>query len=86
MQQSSIFMEGINLMILGMGFVFIFLIFLVYATRFMSRCILHFAPTPIPVVSKRKSAQPTQPTLQDDQLLAVLTAAVHHHQRQQLDS
>ena len=84
MQETSLFMEGINLLTLGMGFVFIFLIFLVYATTGMSRVITRFAPPPTAPKAKAKSKPVVAPKpAQDDQLIAVLTAAVHHHRAQQ---
>ncbi|SFJ43968.1 oxaloacetate decarboxylase, gamma subunit, partial [Marinobacter persicus] len=36
--------QAVDLMIAGMGFVFAFLIILVFATTFMSKLILRFAP------------------------------------------
>lgn len=84
MQETSLFMEGINLLTLGMGFVFIFLIFLVYVTSAMSKCITRFAPPPAAPKTKAKSKPVVaQKPAQYDQLIAVLTAAVHHHRAQQ---
>ena len=82
MQETSLFMEGINLLTLGMGFVFIFLVFLVFATTGMSRVITRFAPPPVAPKAKTKPVVAPKPA-QDDQLIAVLTAAVHHHRAQQ---
>jgi oxaloacetate decarboxylase gamma subunit len=82
MQQPSLFVEGINLLVLGMGFVFVFLVFLVFATSGMSQIVTRFAPAqtaPKPA-SKSQSAKPTGP---DRTLLAVIAAAVHHHKTQQ---
>ncbi|RBM49860.1 oxaloacetate decarboxylase gamma chain 2 [Vibrio tarriae] len=87
MQSTSLFLEGINLLTLGMGFVFIFLIFLVYATRSMSHLIVRFAPPEVPAktTNKKASANKAKPNLDKNpgELLAVLTAAVHHHHKTQ---
>ena len=85
MQQTSLFFEGINLMILGMGFVFVFLVFLIFAMRLMSKIVIRFTPAPIPSnrKSKSKRAVKVTPPEQDERLLKVLSAAVQHHQMQQ---
>ncbi|EHD7112046.1 OadG family protein [Vibrio cholerae] len=87
MQSTSLFLEGINLLTLGMGFVFIFLIFLVYATRAMSQLIVRFAPPEVPAKTTNKKASANKakanPNQNQGELLAVLTAAVHHHKTQQ---
>ncbi|EGQ9395470.1 OadG family protein [Vibrio cholerae] len=85
MQSTSLFLEGINLLTLGMGFVFIFLIFLVYATRAMSQLIVRFAPPEVPAktTNKKASANKAKANPNQGELLAVLTAAVHHHKTQQ---
>ncbi|WP_196356287.1 OadG family protein, partial [Vibrio harveyi] len=46
----NLFAEGLNLMTLGMGFVFTFLVFLVFAVKAMSRFLgrFHVEPTPPP--------------------------------------
>ncbi|ENM5916811.1 OadG family protein [Vibrio mimicus] len=85
MQSTSLFLEGINLMTLGMGFVFIFLIFLVFTTRAMSQLIVRFAPPEMPAktTSKKAPANKAKTNQNQGELLAVLTAAVHHHKTQQ---
>lgn len=65
--------EAINLMLVGMGFVFVFLTILVFATSAMSKMILKYAPAPEP---KAPVAPPVTPASNDAQLLAVLSAAV----------
>ncbi|HTN33483.1 MAG TPA: OadG family transporter subunit [Marinobacter sp.] len=46
--------QAVELMIAGMGFVFVFLIVLVFATSFMSKFITRFAPEPVtPVKTPR---------------------------------
>ena len=83
MQETSLLMEGVNLLTLGMGFVFIFLIFLVFAITVMSKCVARYAPPPAAPKAKTKTqSAPVSNPAQDDQLIAVLTAAVHHHRAQ----
>jgi len=73
----SIVSQGVSLMIFGMGFVFVFLTLLVGATRVMSKLAAKFAPAPAPKPAPRAAA-PAAPTQQNnDQLLAVMTAAIH---------
>ena len=57
--------QGLELMLAGMGTVFVFLTLLVFATRLMSRIVLRF--------DKRSSADVT------DEELAVISAAIARH-------
>ena len=70
---SDLMSDAINLMIVGMGFVFVFLTILVFATTFMSKMILKYVPAPEP---KAPAASPITKASDDAQLLAVLSAAV----------
>jgi oxaloacetate decarboxylase (Na+ extruding) subunit gamma len=65
--------DAVNLMVVGMGFVFVFLTVLVFATSLMSKIILKYAPAPEP---KAPAASPVTQASNDAQLLAVLSAAV----------
>ena len=57
--------QAVDLMIAGMGFVFALLIILVFATTFMSKLILRFAP-PEPVTpASTQRAKPKAPTSVD---------------------
>ncbi|MBR7889793.1 OadG family protein [Marinomonas sp. A79] len=71
--------DGIGLMILGMGFVFLFLVVLIFATGYMSRLLNHLFPEVLvqkaPVTTTRSPAA----TGVDAQMTAVITAAVHQH-------
>ncbi|MFB9133842.1 OadG family protein [Vibrio olivae] len=80
--QSNLFSEGLNLMTLGMGFVFIFLVFLVFAVTAMSNLIARWFPHVEPT-SATSTATPPTSAQQDNQLVAVLAAAVHHKRIQQ---
>ncbi len=71
--------EGLTLMAFGMGFVFLFLTLLVVVTTFMSKLAVKYAPTPQPKVNTKKSASPVVAQGNKDELVAVITAAVHKY-------
>lgn len=82
MQGNQLFNEGLALMELGMGFVFVFLTILVITTTLMSKCIGRFFPessssslTSSPATTPDNIAQP------GDEVIAVLSAAVHRYRR-----
>lgn len=70
--------EGFTLLVSGMGFVFVFLTLLVYATGFMSKLVMKYAK-PDPVPSAAPQAKLTAAPTQDNQLMAVISAAIHRH-------
>lgn len=71
--------EGLTLMFLGMGFVFCFLIFLVFMTQLMSKIAIRL-DKPEPVVQSPRSNVVTQSSAPNqDELLAVMTVAVHRY-------
>ena len=72
--------DGFGLMVLGMGFVFLFLIILIFATRYMSRLLNNLFPEQ-PVVASNSISKVSNPSGVDAQLTAVITAAVHQHQK-----
>ncbi|WP_108445213.1 OadG family protein [Halomonas denitrificans] len=78
MQDSQLINEGLALMGLGMGFVFVFLTVLVGVTTLMSKTIGRFFPEPV-APDVRDSRAPA--ARQDDDLTAVISAAVHRYRR-----
>ncbi|NAW70226.1 oxaloacetate decarboxylase [Vibrio sp. V27_P1S3P104] len=72
-----LFTEGVNLMTLGMGFVFTFLVFLVFTVKGMSYFLERIHPTS----TLAKKTHKKQQKQDENQLIAVLSAAVHHHQQ-----
>ncbi|MBB5322762.1 OadG family protein [Marinobacter oulmenensis] len=54
--------QAVDLMIAGMGFVFAFLVVLVFATGLMSKIILRFAPPEPATPASRPRAKPKAPT------------------------
>ena len=57
--------QAVELMIAGMGFVFVFLIILVFATGLMSKIILRFAPPEPATPARTPRAKPKAPTSVD---------------------
>jgi oxaloacetate decarboxylase gamma subunit len=86
MAASNLMTEGLNLMLVGMGFVFVFLTLLVIITALMSRVITGYEknvgvlpeegiPAPTAVISQAMSEH--QHANDDKNLITVLSAAVH---------
>ncbi|MBY4675677.1 OadG family protein [Marinobacterium arenosum] len=75
----NLFSEGLNLMVFGMGFVFVFLTLLVFATGIMSKVVGKYAPEPQPKAAAPKAAKPAAASSSNDELIAVMTAAVHKY-------
>lgn len=82
---SDIMMEGFNLALYGMGFVFVFLLLLVCITVAMSSVVMRFAPA-IVVPPRRRSPQRTKRTDENDRtrpddkrVVAAISAAIRQH-------
>ncbi|ANG61627.1 oxaloacetate decarboxylase [Marinobacterium aestuarii] len=74
--------EGLELMVFGMGFVFVFLTLLVFVTGLMSKIVTKYAPAPEIKPAKKRataagSASVSAPAANNDELVAVISAAVH---------
>ena len=72
--------EGVELMAFGMGFVFVFLTLLVIITTLMSKIINKLVPETV-TEPKPKAASSVPANTSNDELLAVLTAAVHTYRK-----
>lgn len=70
--------SGVELMFIGMGTVFLFLTLLVFTIRLMSKVIIRYQPH----LGNGLDVQVIQPT-RDDQLVAVISAAIHLHRLRQ---
>jgi len=83
MTPSELLLEGVELMLFGMGFVFVFLVLLVGVVSLMSRLVATFAPpTPISVVSSpMPSAKPASHEPDAETLAAIQSAIVQHRAR-----
>lgn len=79
MQDFALLEEGLTLMALGMGFVFVFLTVLVITTTVMSLLLRRFAPEPAKPAAS--GARPSAPAQQDDELMAVIGAALHRYRQ-----
>lgn len=72
--QPSLLQQGVELMLFGMGTVFAFLACLVIVTTLMSKLLQRLAPA-----QETPAFIPPAAAQQDDQLLAVISAAVHKY-------
>ena len=81
MAEPSIVSQGLELMIFGMGVVFVFLTMLVFVTGAMSSIVNKLAPeVEVPAATPAPAPQTTGV---DAQLLKVLSAAVKEHRARQ---
>ncbi|GGC07870.1 hypothetical protein GCM10011352_37710 [Marinobacterium zhoushanense] len=74
--------EGLNLLVFGMGFVFVFLTLLVISTGVMSKLVNKYVPAPAPKPQRSRSSAKVQSAnagANNDELIAVMTAAVHKY-------
>ncbi|OZB13383.1 MAG: sodium pump decarboxylase subunit gamma [Marinobacter sp. 34-60-7] len=74
--------QATDLMIAGMGFVFVFLIILVFATGLMSKLILRFAPEPA-TPAKTPRAKPKAPASVDPDTAEAIKKAIAHYRSRQ---
>ncbi|WP_373186044.1 OadG family protein [Halopseudomonas sp.] len=79
MTSSELIMEGFELMLLGMGSVFVFLILLVAVTTGMSSFLSRFFPEALPAPKAPKRAKPTAGAAVDQETIAVIGAAIQQH-------
>lgn len=81
MQSTDLMMEGFNLMLMGMGFVYAFLALLVIATTLMSKTILRFSkPEPVAAMPTKKVAASSVQG-QNPDIIAAISAAIHLHRQ-----
>jgi len=74
--QETLMQQGWELMIFGMGTVFIFLALLVLSTSIMSTLIQRYLPEAVPPATAATDAGKTG---KDEKLLAVISAAIHKY-------
>ncbi|PMR76125.1 OadG family protein [Billgrantia endophytica] len=77
MQDMQLLLDGLVLMGLGMGFVFVFLTALVFATTLMSRVVCRLTPT----LAVQSDAASVSDNADDAERMAVISAAVHRYRR-----
>jgi oxaloacetate decarboxylase gamma subunit len=74
--EANLFQQGVNLMLYGMGTVFVFLALLISATALMSFLVQRFHKEEPPVAAGGRAAPAVH---QNEQLVAVITAAIHKY-------
>ncbi|MFT6430706.1 MAG: oxaloacetate decarboxylase gamma subunit [Halopseudomonas sp.] len=79
MNSSELIMIGLELMLLGMGSVFVFLILLVAVTTAMSSILTRFFPETLAVAKPSKRARPAAGAAIDPEMVAVIGAAIKQH-------
>ena len=84
MVSSDLLLEGVNLMLFGMGFVFLFLTSLVGVTSTMSKVVTRFFPDPLLAAPAPGAAASAATAASDDtELVAAITAAIKMHRDKQ---
>ena len=78
MPVADLLMEGVKLMLLGMGTVFVFLMLLVVAMTGMSRLARVLGPEDTPAVASAHTAA-APGSREDRELLAVISAAIRRY-------
>ncbi|SDU17582.1 OadG family protein [Halopseudomonas salegens] len=80
MNSSELMEEGVELMLLGMGSVFVFLIMLVVIVTLMSKVLGRYFPEPVAVPAGRSAAKPKAGAGDvDEQTISVIRAAIRQH-------
>lgn len=78
MTPRQLLLEGVELMLFGMGSVFVFLVLLIVAIRLMAWLIEHFALAgPLPAVASLPANVPAKGPEPD--VLAAIQLAIHQH-------
>jgi oxaloacetate decarboxylase gamma subunit len=88
MDNTTLLSEGLNLMIFGVGFVFVFLTLLVFATSAMSWFIIKLEkkvgvlpeegiPSPTAVINSATPQSTSNDTNENSHLIPILSAAIH---------
>lgn len=79
---SELMSQAIELMIAGMGFVFTFLIILVFATLLMSKVIARYSdPEPVPTARTSRHQTPTPSPIDPDVTEAIRQAIAQYRSR-----
>ncbi|CAH0992486.1 oxaloacetate decarboxylase gamma chain [Sinobacterium norvegicum] len=77
--QQTVLQQGVDLMLFGMGSVFVFLTILVIVTKIMSAIVQRVAPEKTLVTTA--SARPTAAPAVDPKLTAAITTAIHQYRK-----
>lgn len=76
---TSVLQQGVDMLIVGMGTVFVFLTILVIATAVMSALIARYLPEPEPLPPRQPGPAPALQQGVDPTTLAVIRAALEQH-------
>ena len=76
---ATLFGQGLELLLYGMGTVVLFLTLLVFATQRMSALIQRFFPEPESHAAAPRGTQSSPDAQPSPEVLAVITAALHQH-------
>lgn len=81
MTEGNTLSEALDLMLLGMGTVFVFLVVLIIVTSVMSKIIMYFAPDESVILSPTLGNAGSQSNANKNNaiILPVVTAAIHKH-------
>lgn len=83
MSSESLLLEGFELMLIGMGLVFLFLVMLIACIRLMSVLLQRYAAPDIAVATATPAAhKPSAGPLPDADTLAAIQAAIRQHRAQ----
>lgn len=84
MSETELLREGLNLMLVGMGFVLVFLFLLIFAISLISKVVNTYFPEHTPQSATFAPAPISTASVNDIALLRpVIAAAIAHHRRQQ---
>lgn len=77
MTSNQLLWEGVELMLFGMGSVFVFLVLLIYCIRLMSFCMGRFGASTVPLL--HSGTRPTAFIELDSDELGAIRSAIHQH-------
>ena len=77
--ENTLFQQGVELMIFGMGTVFVFLTVLILLTTAMSSLVGRFFPVEAPPSLPVKQVPSAVSAVEDERLLAVISASIHRY-------
>lgn len=78
---SALLLEAANLLVIGMGVVFIFLTILIFLIKFMSSIVGKSAPAPATPATSPNITRNTGKSAQDKKVVAAISAAVHQYRQ-----
>lgn len=79
MSSTELLMEGVELMLMGMGAVFVFLMLLIGCINLMSWLVIRFVPEEVPVTAAPRQVPVPAAAPVEPELLAAIGAAVRLH-------